>query len=161
MYVYTVNKSFKIFHAVLANETKHEKKTGGEHLGVFHELPHKQRLILMRGEVLQNVNFLRLDVGGVTVAAEELCVVVAEAVWRLLHEQGDVGQPHERHLWVGVPRERKEGLLHPLQRLRVPAQALAAPVCGANHKSGVGSSKPLFLASTAGFPPGFGCKVPV
>jgi hypothetical protein len=100
----------------------------------------------MRGEVLQNVDFLRFNVGGVTVAAEELCVVVTEAVRRLLHEQGDVGQPHERHLWVRVPRQRKEGLLHPLQGLRVPAQPLEVAFGGGNHKSGGGSREALFVA---------------
>ena len=79
------------------------QETKNTYLGVLHELTHKQRLVLLRGEVLQHVDLLGLDVRGVTVAAEELCIVVAEAIRRLLHQQRDVRQACERHFWVGVP----------------------------------------------------------
>ena len=56
------------------------------HLCVLHELAHKQSLILLGRQVLQNIDLLRLDVRRVAVAAEKLRIVITEPIRRLLHQ---------------------------------------------------------------------------
>jgi hypothetical protein len=58
-------------------------------------------------------------------AAEELMVVIREAIRDLLHKKANVAQANKSYFGVWVAAQRIQRLLHAIQGLRVPASCAA------------------------------------